>query len=76
MWLVGAVPSVGFTTDVENAGPEKVEVEFDSEDSEARFKAYFQSGQLIVDIDEDLASSESRSVDVVTPRVLRVVSEF
>ncbi len=53
MWLVGAVPSVGFTTDVENAGPEKVDVEFDSEDAESRFRAYFEGGQLIVDIDED-----------------------
>jgi hypothetical protein len=53
VWLVGAVPSVGFTTDVENAGPEKVEVEFDSEGSESKFRAFFEGGQLIVDIDED-----------------------
>ena len=53
VWLVGAVPSVGFSADVEYTGPEKVEVEFESADTESRFRAKWEDGRLIVDIDEE-----------------------
>ncbi len=53
VWLVGAVPSVGFAADVEYTGPEKVEVEFESADTESKVRAKWEDGKLIVDIDEE-----------------------
>ncbi len=51
--LIGAVPNAGFTVDVEEAGPTRVKVEFESESHESEFDAYWSNGELIVDIDED-----------------------
>ena len=53
VWLVGAVPNVGFTADVEHGGPEKVEVEFEAEDANSEFHARWEAGQLIIDIEDE-----------------------
>lgn len=53
VWLVGAVPSVGFTADVEHAGPEKVEVEFEAAEAKSEFSARWDSGQLVIEADDE-----------------------
>jgi len=50
--LAGASPKPGFTMDVENSGPEKVEVEFHNDDHESHFTGKFEDGQFEPSIDE------------------------
>ena len=49
--LVGAVPKAGFTVDVEHTGPDEVRVEFESENHESSFRAEWEDGELLIDID-------------------------
>ncbi|MCB1247553.1 MAG: hypothetical protein KDB69_09830 [Acidimicrobiia bacterium] len=51
--LVGAVPKAGFTVDVEHTGPDEVRVEFESENHESSFRAEWEDGELLIDIDEE-----------------------
>jgi hypothetical protein len=50
--LAGASPKAGFNMDVENSGPEKVEVEFKSDDHESDFSARFEDGVFVPEIEE------------------------
>ena len=50
--LAGASPKPGFTMEVENPGPEKVEVEFHNDDHESDFSAKFEDGRLVPSISE------------------------
>ncbi len=53
--LVVARPAAGFRVEVEAAGPPSVEVEFENESSEKRFKirARWQDGGLSITVEED-----------------------
>jgi len=50
--LAGASPKPGFTMEVENSGPEKVEVEFHNDDHESQFTGKFEDGRFTPSIDE------------------------
>lgn len=50
--LVDAAPNAGFSMDVEKDGPSKVEVEFNGEGYEGKFKADMEDGTLDVDIED------------------------
>ena len=51
--LAGASPKSGFSMDVENSGPEKVEVDFKSEHHESHFSARFENGVFVPKIEEE-----------------------
>lgn len=51
--LAGASPKAGFSMEVENSGPEKVEVEFKSEDHKSHFSAKFEDGVFVPKIEEE-----------------------
>lgn len=51
--LAGASPKAGFSVEVENAGPEKVEVEFKSDDHESQFSGEFKDGVFVPKIEEE-----------------------
>ena len=50
--LVTATPASGFVTEVDEAGPPRVRVEFKAEDSESEIRVEWEDGQLDVEIDE------------------------
>ena len=50
--LAGASPKAGYSMDVENSGPEKVEVEFKSEHHESHFSGRFEDGVFVPEIEE------------------------
>ncbi len=50
--LAGASPKPGFAMEVENSGPEKVEVEFHSDDHESDFTGSFEDGTFVPSISE------------------------
>jgi hypothetical protein len=50
--LAGASPKPGFAMEVENSGPEKVEVEFHNDDHESHFTGKFEDGRFEPSIDE------------------------
>jgi hypothetical protein len=50
--LVSATPVAPYQVDVEDGGPEKVEVEFDSEAAEYRVRAEIRDGQLVWDVEQ------------------------
>lgn len=52
MHLDGAAPAVGFTMDIRDEGPARVRVEFRGEEHESKFKAEWEFGELVIDIDE------------------------
>jgi hypothetical protein len=58
--LAGASPKPGFTMEVENSGPEKVEVEFHNDDHESHFTGKFEDGRFVASINE---SDESEDDD-------------
>jgi hypothetical protein len=51
--FVGASPAAGYTIEVDDRGPNQVKVEFDGAGGESEFVAKWESGVLVVDIDED-----------------------
>jgi hypothetical protein len=51
--LVSAFPFGGFSVEVEKSGPDKVEVQFESEDHKSSFKASWEDGELKIDIKEE-----------------------
>ena len=51
--LAGASPKAGFSMDVENSGPEKVEVEFKSQQHESHFTGRFEDGVFVPKIEEE-----------------------
>ncbi len=50
--LLGAWPKAGFTMEVENSGPEKVEVEFHNDAHESRFSGTFEDDRFVSSISE------------------------
>lgn len=50
--LAGASPKSGFRMDVENSGPKKVEVEFESDSHESKFSGEFKDGEFVPEIEE------------------------
>ena len=50
--FVGASPAAGYTIEVDDRGPSQVKVEFDGAGGESEFVAKWESGVLVVDIDE------------------------
>jgi len=50
--LISAVPTSGFTAEVEKSGPSKVEVEFTSENHESNYQAEISGGVLEIDTEE------------------------
>jgi hypothetical protein len=52
VWVVSAFPNSGFRSDIENKGPDQVEVEFEGNDHKSTFTAYFENGELKVSKDE------------------------
>jgi hypothetical protein len=50
--LVSATPVTPYHVDVEDDGPEKVEVEFDSESTEYQVRAFVDDGELIWEVDQ------------------------
>lgn len=50
--LAGASPKPGFTMEVEDSGPEKVEVEFHNDDHESQFTGKFEDGRFTPSIGE------------------------
>lgn len=56
--LVSAVPNAGYSAEVDDKGPAKVEVEFESNDRKSTFRARWVNGALDIDI-----SNESESDD-------------
>lgn len=50
--LQTATPAAGFQAEVEDAGPPKVEVEFESESSKVSVHAKWADGELDVETDE------------------------
>jgi hypothetical protein len=51
--LVSAVPAPGFALEVKDAGPERVEVEFRSEDRQSKVRAEYEDGVPSVRVEED-----------------------
>jgi hypothetical protein len=50
--LAGASPNSGFTMEVEDSGPEKVEVEFHNDGHESKFSGEFEDGEFVPSISE------------------------
>jgi hypothetical protein len=50
--LISAVPSLGFTAEIEKSGPSKVEVEFTSSSHESQYHAEIGGGVLDIDTEE------------------------
>jgi len=50
--LDAAAPAVGFSMEIMDSGPDKVEVRFRSDDHESRLKADWEAGEFRIDIDE------------------------
>jgi len=47
-----AVPQSGYSTEVEDNGPERVRVEFEKGEDHSRFEAEWVSGELVISIEE------------------------
>lgn len=52
VWVISAVPNAGFYSEVDQAGPVEVKVEFESNDHESQLTAHIENGELKVSIDE------------------------
>ena len=50
--LQAATPAPGFAVEIDDDGPERVRVEFDSGNVEVRVEVRWESGSLDVDVDE------------------------
>ena len=48
-----ATPAAGFGVEVDDAGPDRVRVEFESEDADIRVEARWENGELNIDVDGD-----------------------
>lgn len=51
--LQTATPAPGFTTEVDEAGPPQVKVEFESEEKKIELRARWEDGDLRIDVSED-----------------------
>jgi hypothetical protein len=53
VWFVDGGAASGFSVEVEETGPDEVEVRFRSDDHESKFKAEYDHGELDVEIEEE-----------------------
>lgn len=51
--LQAATPAPGFAVEIDDEGPPRVRVEFDSEDLEVRIEVRWRDGSLDIDMDEN-----------------------
>ena len=51
--LVSASPAPGYAVDVDAGGPPAVDLEFEREDDDARFRARLEDGELVVSMERD-----------------------
>jgi hypothetical protein len=51
--LQAATPAPGFAVEIDDEGPPRVRVEFDSDDLEVRVEVRSENGSLDIDIDEN-----------------------
>jgi hypothetical protein len=51
--LVSASPAPGYAVDIEDAGPPRVELEFEGDGDDVRFRARFEAGELVVSLERD-----------------------
>ncbi|HEX6301852.1 MAG TPA: hypothetical protein VF148_15440 [Acidimicrobiia bacterium] len=51
--LQAATPAPGFAVEIDDDGPERVRVEFDSDSVEVRIEVRWENGALDVDVDEN-----------------------
>lgn len=51
--LVAAVPTAGFSAEIDESGPGEVEIEFESSDHQSSFRARWKDGALDIEIDEE-----------------------
>lgn len=50
--LQAATPAPGFAVEIDDAGPPRVRVEFESDDADVRVEARWADGALDVDVDD------------------------
>jgi len=50
VFLTGATPALGFSMEIEDAGPDKVRVDFDSGDDEISVRIEWKDGRLDIEI--------------------------
>jgi hypothetical protein len=50
--LVAAVPSAGFSAEIDEAGPEDVRVDFESSGHRSSFRARWENGELAIQLEE------------------------
>lgn len=50
--LKAATPAAGFAVEIDDSGPSRVRVEFESEDTDIRVQAEWEGGELVVSIDD------------------------
>jgi hypothetical protein len=58
VWVVSAVANAGFDTDIEKAGPDEVEVKFESNNHKSELSAKFENGELRVEKEEEPRSGD------------------
>lgn len=51
--LQAATPAPGFAVEIDDDGPERVRVEFDSDAVEVRIEVRWENGSLAIDIDKN-----------------------
>jgi hypothetical protein len=52
--LSSASPAAGFSAEIKKEGPPEVDVEFESESAEYRFRARWSNGDLAVETESDV----------------------
>lgn len=50
--LQAATPAAGYSVEIDDSGPDRVRVEFESEDADIRVEAEWEGGELVVSIDD------------------------
>jgi hypothetical protein len=50
---LSAVPAPGYALEIDDPGPPRVRVEFESDQSKVEIRAEWGNGQLVVDVDTD-----------------------
>jgi hypothetical protein len=51
--LVSASPAPGYAVDVDAGGPPAVDLEFEGDGDDARFRARLENGELVASLDRD-----------------------
>ena len=51
VFLQGATPALGYSMEIEDSGPDRVRVDFESEDDDISVRVEWDDGALQIDID-------------------------